>query len=506
MAAHPHSPVSTRTARSQTARRVASVVTRIPTAAWLCALVAFLNAAAWSIVTPGFQVPDEQSHYAYSEYVAQYGRPPIPAETDRFSPSQTIAMADLKYGTIQFLTENGTIWSATEQARLRRDLARFPERSGGNGGAKTVGGEPPLYYALEAIPYKLAASGTVLDRLVLMRLLSALLGAATVLLIYLFLREALPASPWTWTVGALGVAFQPLFGFITGGVNSDALLYAASAGLFFLLARSFRRGFTLPLALALGATMAVGILTKFNYVGLFPGVGVALLVLAARHEDGWSLRALRLPALTLAIPLAAMGLEMTLNANVWDRPTIGASASAFSLEGLEPSVGSALSYVWQFYLVPLPGMTHYISPFPLRDQWLNGYVGLYGWADTYFRQSVYDAAPIPLAAVALLALRTLVVERGAVVRRRAELLVYVLLGVSFMVFVAMASYIIYVRFTESVAQMRYLFPLLSLYAGVLVLAARGAGRWTAVAGTVIVLLVIAHDVFSLLLAISRYYA
>jgi 4-amino-4-deoxy-L-arabinose transferase-like glycosyltransferase len=499
--------VSAPAAGAAVARRVLAPIARVPAAAWLCALVAFLNATAWSIVTPAFQLPDEQSHYAYTEYLAEHGRPPDLELGDRYSTSQAIVMARLRFDELQFQADNGTIWTAAERARLERDMAQTPGRSEGNGDAQAVGGEPPLYYALEAIPYKIGAGGTVLDRLALMRLLSALLGGVTVLLTFLFLREALPGSRWLWTVGALGVAFQPLFGFITGGVNSDALLYAASAGLFYLLARAFRRGLTLPVALAVGATMAVGALTKFNYLGLLPAAAIGLLVVATRGDRGWSARSLRLPAIALAIPLAAIGLEMALNANAWDRPTIGASASAFSLGGIEPSLGQALSYVWQFYLVPLPGMTHYISDVPLKDQWIGGFVGLYGWVDTRFRPLVYDLALVPLAAIAVLAVRALVVERGAVSRRRAELLVYGLLGVSFVVFVATASYIVYARVGQSVAQMRYLFPLLPLYAGLLVLATRGAGRrWAPVVGTAIVLLAVTHTVFSLLLVVERYYA
>ena len=51
-------------------------------AAWLfCALVALLNAVACSLLTPAFQVPDEQSHYAYTEYLAEHGRPPTPSQS-----------------------------------------------------------------------------------------------------------------------------------------------------------------------------------------------------------------------------------------------------------------------------------------------------------------------------------------------------------------------------------------------------------------------------------------
>jgi 4-amino-4-deoxy-L-arabinose transferase-like glycosyltransferase len=499
-----------RPATPATARRrvAANPLARVPTAAWLCALVTFLNAAAWGVITPPFQVPDEQSHYAYTEYLAEHGRPPVPEQTDVFSEAQQAALTDLKFESMRFARENGTIWSAQEQARLTRDLKLGGSRSDGNGGASTVGGEPPLYYALQTIPYRLAGGGTVLERLALMRLLSALLGGVTVLFVFLFLREALPGTPWSWTVGALGVAFQPLFAFISGGVNSDALFYAASAALFFLLARAFRRRLTPALAVASGCALAVGLLTKFNAIGLVPGVALGLVAIALRDDGAPRVRALRLPALALALAAAPALLELALNTAVWDRPAIGASASSFAITGdLHLSLGGALSYVSQFYLAPLPGLDRPLGSFPLWDSWIKGFVGLYGWVDTRFPARAYTAAVVPIVAVGALLAATLVRQRQAVRRRRLEVAVYGLLALSFMAFVAGASYIVYTRFQYSVAQARYLLPLLPLYGALLALAVRGAGkRWMPVVGTAIVVLAIAHDVFSQLLVVARYYA
>ena len=119
----------------------------------------------------------------------------------------------------------------------------------------------------------------LLHRLWLMRIVSALLAAVTTVFVFLFLREVL-SEPWTWTVGALAVAFQPVFGFMSSGVNPDALLFAASSALFFCLARAFRRGLTTQRGLAIGLALAVGVFTKLNFYALVPGAALGLGLLA----------------------------------------------------------------------------------------------------------------------------------------------------------------------------------------------------------------------------------
>ncbi len=58
------------------AARLLAALRRIPVTAWVCALIACLNAVCWSVISPPFQVPDEPSHYAY---VAAPGRNGSPA-------------------------------------------------------------------------------------------------------------------------------------------------------------------------------------------------------------------------------------------------------------------------------------------------------------------------------------------------------------------------------------------------------------------------------------------
>ena len=72
------------------------------------------------------------------------------------------------------LTYRAAAWSPQQQRRLAADLAR-PLSRRQTIPAGEAEPEPPLYYALEAIPYRVAHAGTLLDRMLLMRLL---LGAA----------------------------------------------------------------------------------------------------------------------------------------------------------------------------------------------------------------------------------------------------------------------------------------------------------------------------------------
>ncbi len=40
------------------------------------ALIAFLNAGSWALITPPFQTPDEPDHFAYAQYIAETGHAP----------------------------------------------------------------------------------------------------------------------------------------------------------------------------------------------------------------------------------------------------------------------------------------------------------------------------------------------------------------------------------------------------------------------------------------------
>jgi 4-amino-4-deoxy-L-arabinose transferase-like glycosyltransferase len=476
---------------------------RVPSAALVCASIAFLNAAAWSLIVPPFQGKDESEHFAYVEQLAENGTLPESA-TGAYSPGESLVLGGLHYQEVVHAPETPAISSEAEQRTLMQDVNAGASLRG-TGNAGVAASEPPLYYALETIPYALGGSN-LLTKLQLMRLLGALFGAITALLCFLFIREVLPGTPWAATVGGLCVALQPLLAFMSGSVNPDSLFYAVSAAVFLCLARAFRRGLSRRLAVALGAAIAIGFLTKLNFVGLALGVFLGLALLAARGLRARGRRGLYPPALAAGIGVVPVALYAVRNI-LTNRPTFGIVSGGTGLVTTH-SLLHQISYIWQLYLPRLPGMTPYFAGIATyKDIWFDRSVGLYGWMDTVFPTWVDNVALVLAAAVALLLIRELLRRRAALRARTAELVVYATMTLGVLVLIGASSYVSDVLGRGAAfGEPRYLLPLLPLLGAALALAVRGAGRrWAPVVGAALVVLFLGHDVFSQLQTIARYY-
>jgi 4-amino-4-deoxy-L-arabinose transferase-like glycosyltransferase len=483
----------------------------IPTAARWCALVAFLNAAVWAFVTPVFHVPDETSHMAFLQYFAETGKVPNIPNGHGISDEEALVMDQLHFNQTIGNTRELAPFSNVQQAGLdAAERARANPASGG--GIIETSSQPPLYYGLGAVIYKLSPWKGLEERVVLIRLLSALCAALTTLFVFMFLRESL-AEPWTWTVGALAVAFQPMVGFMAGGVHPDNLFFTASAALLFGLARAFRRGLTPALGAGIGAALAVGYLSKLNFVAMLPGaiVALGLLVWRVRGLRGPALRGAAIALTTLAVAVAGYG---ALNKVVWDRSVLGGgveNATNVAVDSGNPGrpigLKEQLGYTWQLYLPRAPFMLDDFTYFPLYHVWFVGTIGKFGWLDTMWPNWVYIAALGVFGGLAFLAMLALWRRRRALIDRWPELTSYAVLALGVMGSIGFLG----IRFKQDTgydfAQARYMFPFLAFYGAFMALAALGAGRrFARPVGAAIVLLAMAHGLLGQLLVISRFYA
>lgn len=496
----------TRTARLRRPARSTSIgeaLRRVPRTAWVCAVVAFANAVCWSILVPPFQVPDEPSHFAYAQQLAENGGLPT-SDGSSYSPEEEVALRDLHQYEVRQSPEVHAISTDAEQRQLQEDLGQHPSRQG-NGAVGGSYADPPLYFALETIPYVLASAGSLLDQLEAMRVASAAMAGLAALFVFLFLREALPRARWAWTAGGLSVALAPLLGFVSGAVNPGSMLVAVSAASFYAIARGFRRGLTRRLAIAIGAAAAIGVLTSLNFIGLLPGILFGTAVLAIRASPVNRRIAYDHLGVALAIPAFPLAIYVLVNL-LSGHPVLGIVSSTLKLHTAGGSLLGKISYVWQLYLPRLPGMAnHFPGVSPIRELWFNRGVGYYGWFDTSFPNWVDNVALVVAAALTALLARELVAERSALRRRALEGAVYVVMGAGLLILIGVTSYIN--TASEGVfAEPRYLLPLIPLLGLALALAARGVGpRWGPAVGASIVVLFLGHDVFSQLLVVARYY-
>lgn len=491
--------------------RAGATVRRVPRAGRICFLIALVNSAVWGVVVPPFQVPDEISHFGYAQYLAETGKAPPQQPVAPYSPQEQAALDNSFFITVIGHAQMRGIVTRADNQALRAALAK--PSPVGLGGATSATNQPPLYFALEAVPYWLSPSHDIFARLALMRLLSALLAASTVLVVFMFMRELFPSTPWTWTVGALVVAFQPMFAFISAGVQADNLLYLTSALSFFLLLRAYRRGLTHRRAVAIGAATGAGLLAKLTFIGLVPGIALGVLLLSWRARPEGLRKSVQMVMTSVVVAAIPVALYVLLNITVWHRgsPLAGglAGATAKSAGGHAVTLRESLDYTWELYLPRIPFLMHrafeYSHP-PIFTLWWNGTIGHFGWLDYTFPAWVYTLGRYLLFLFVVLAVAGVVRLRHRVrlVLPLFACFAFMTLGVLAEIGYAGVRY--YLDTGGPFEQARYLFPMLTLYGLFIVLAARGAGRrWGPALGAALVLLAMTHGLFAETLTISRYY-
>jgi hypothetical protein len=310
-----------------------------------------------------------------------------------------------------------------------------------------------------------------------------------------------------WSAGALAAAFQPLFGFMSGGLNNDVLLYLTATGVLWAIARGFRRGLTPATGAWLGAFVGLGLISKLTLLGFVPAALLALALLARRGWRDDRAKTVRGAAFAVGFGGAPVALYVLLNRAVWHRGTIpGGVGGLPGAAGRIFSFREELSHIWQLFL-PHLWMRPQFSYLPLWKTWFKGLVGRFGWLDYEFPIWFFVVALVLAVLIVALAVAELVRRRRAVARRIGELTVYAVVVLGLCVEIGVESYRAAISSGDVFEQPRYLLPLLGLCAGVIALAVRfGGRRWGPVLATTIVILAIGHDLYAQAITIARYYA
>jgi 4-amino-4-deoxy-L-arabinose transferase-like glycosyltransferase len=416
-AASPRARPATRGLRA----RAGSRIRRTPFALTVLLVFALIQATAWSVMTVPFNGPDEPGHIAYVQLLAETGKAPD-RNTGKGSVSTEVARAEYELNIApNFGHPNGRpTWS--DVRRVSNALKSIPDAQRKNGtGPNAIAQNPPLYYAYEAIAYRLSPNQSLFGRLFAMRFATVLLYVLTVGLMWLVAGEIF-TRPWVRFLATAVVALHPKLAALAGNVNPDTLLVTLSTGFVLAGLRLLKRGPSPGRVVAVAGLAGLAALTHGR--GLFliaPAIlVVAIALLRARPERNLALRELAIGAGTLGACLVV--------AYLFTRSHSGGAAFGGEVgQATEQSfsVSQFLSYLWQFYLPKLGFMSPMIGPaYGYKQVFIETFFGGYANFEVGFRPVVYDRLQ-DLAFVGLIALLAIAVIRHRAVTARWPTVLFV---------------------------------------------------------------------------------
>jgi hypothetical protein len=478
-------------------------------AVWLF-VIAALNFACWALITPPFQAPDEVDHFAYTQSLVERGEAPSRnpgSSLGRWSDAEDLALEDMSFFTDHQVGDTTMPWSPLQERTYLREVAERRPPSDDGGGYETASAHGPIYYAALAPAYALAGSSP-LAQLTLMRFASALIGALAVLFAFLLVRELAPGRPWLAVLAALLVAYEPMYGFISGAVNNDVGINAGAAALEFLLLRMARRGVTLPWGLLTGGLLILLPIVKATAFSLYPVAGLALLVAVWRHH--------RRRADVLGWVGLALGVLIVQELQVHLAGTFHpVSTSSTSAAGAVGTVGLArehplgfLAYLWELFLPRLSFMApHFVGTGnPAFTIFVKRGWGAFGWYDVFFSHWVYVVIVVAMVLVPLLGLVAIRREWPYVRRNVLDFGLLVAAPLAVMAGFEAAFYTVGTRpFLPEFG--RYEFPAIICLAALVVAALHAFGRrWALQVGIGLAVAMIALGFAAQLVTLTSFYA
>ncbi|MCW3003208.1 MAG: hypothetical protein JWQ20_2506 [Conexibacter sp.] len=469
-------------------------------------------ALGWTLATAPMQGPDEAEHIGYVAHLAETGHVPSATAGGKgaYGADEAGALSAFGYGQLRRNRLVRPPWSPLAEQRFQAFEKTLPDGAPGIGdGPTSVGKNPPLYYAYEAIGWRLTPGGHFFGRLFVLRLFSGLLLLAFVTFAWLLAGEVFPRRRLAQTVAAGVVALLPMNGFMAGMVNTDIMLAAAWTAFAWLALRTVRLGLSWQRAAVLTATAVASILTHGRGLAIVPPLLVALGVAWLVHH-----RSVR-----ETLKAAAGTVGVLVGGLVIYRLAFSTAAGGGSLYGGETNLGHTgkfnvrqmLTSIWEFYLPHLDSFAGRLGPsIGYRQIFVQQYfAGVFGSFEVYFPYWVYDTVQV-LAAVLFVAIYTL----AAVHWRRlwARWPVVVILGAmvfSMLALLQIASYraLLQTSGENPLIVGRYLVPL----GGVLGVAIAALTQWLprragVVVGGLVLTGLLFLSISGLALSVERFYA
>ena len=306
-------------------------------------LVGLVRGLFWTSVTLVFNPIDEQAHFAYVESMARHLRPPVVGR-DHLS-AEALELAK-RTRTSEWRSAPVPPSPADERWGLVRESYE--------------GVQGPAYYALMAVPYRLAHPFGVLTSLYAVRVATVLLALVAVPFAYLLARELFPRRPEAWLAAPATLVLLQGFNGNLASITNDALVVPVGGALLLAVARARRTGLTVTNAVVTGLLVGLALATKSNMVPVALLAAAAAGAIAVVRREPWT----RLVRWAAAAGGAAVAVALPWLA--WNLAKYGALSASdevdmitgplqphypFGLEGVRRHVSGAVTGYWDAQLV-----------------------------------------------------------------------------------------------------------------------------------------------------------
>jgi 4-amino-4-deoxy-L-arabinose transferase-like glycosyltransferase len=464
--------------------------------------VAAVLSVAWTFSTAPLQGPDEPAHFNYTQHLAETGhKPTVVTGTMPDSTQVASALFLMNLDQLAGVADARPSWAPVEERRIDDVLRQVGEKGEEDGaGPNPLAKNPPLYYALNTIPYYVGSVGSFWDRLIVMRLGSGLLLLITITCTW-FAAAELFRSSWPRLLAAGAVGLLPEMTAMSGLINSDNLLVAVWSAFTWAAVRTARRGATPLRVLALCALAAASLLTHGRGTAILPALVVTLIVGLVRHRLSVKEMALALApgAALLLVALAVYKFALA--------PTGGAYGGEVTLGG-RSTIRGLLSNVWQFYFPRLPGMEVRNGPaYGFHQVFIESFYGRFATLEVGYPTVIYSLLQAA-SVIGLAGLAAGVVSRWPAVRAHwAEIVVVVAIAGSMIGLLHVASYRALTTGTDPLITGRYLLPVVACFGlAVAFTVSSLRPRASALVGTVVLTSLLALNLAGLMLTLTRFYA
>jgi hypothetical protein len=437
----------------------------MPRALLLVLIVAAIQTLAWNVALPAFQGPDESGHFAYIQHLAETGETPsVSTGASPNSSEEGAALVSLNLESLIGDLSARPAWSSLDLERWRAIERTLPASAGADGsGPNALAKNPPLYYAVMAIPYRVFAWLPLLERIFVLRLFNAVFYLATVALVWLIAGELFGPVRWKQTLAAGVVALEPQLAFMSAVINADNLLITLTTGFLLSVLILVKRGPSVPRVALASLVAAAAALTHGRGLLTLPVLASAIAVAWIAHRPA-IMRAARQLASSIAVLGGVLAIYLLFGTSSGTGAAYGGQVSALNSSPF--NVRQFLSSIYQFYFPRLLSMQPRIGPnYGYRQVFIETFYGTFGSLEVRFPTRLYDVLEV-LSALGLVALYTACVVRWRSLRAAWPLVITMLaLLVTTIVFLHYVSYqsLLGDGGTDPLIVGRYLLPTVSLF-------------------------------------------